>query len=187
MFMRRKRKESYRETRSSEWGNFSADIRRGSSAEFPGATHRLGSLPAASWSLTSKRHHCVKTHPILSLISTGVWSLIPLGPDLLLTLFRGTLKWKKAASLRNLLLKSLPGSSLLGVSPPAHPAPPVSICIGLFGAASFTVISITKYAEILSSVSSNCVLKTLFSIFLSVVSDVQGHLELAAMWGTAWG
>lgn len=92
MFMCRMWTESYRETRSSEWGNFSANIRCRSSAEFPGATHRLGSVPAASWSLTSKRHQCVKTHPLL--MSTGVWSPFPLGPDLL-TLFRGTLKWKR--------------------------------------------------------------------------------------------
>lgn len=73
------------------------------------------------------------------------------------------------------------------LSPPAQPAPPAPICIGLFGAASYVVISITECAEILSSVSSNCILKTLFSVFLSVVSDVQGHLELATTWGTAWG
>lgn len=93
MFMRRKWRESYRETGSSEWGNFSADIRCRSSAEFPGTAHRLGSLPAASWSLTSKRHRCVKMHPFL--MSTGVWSPIPLGPYLLLTLFRGNVKLKR--------------------------------------------------------------------------------------------
>jgi len=71
--------------------------------------------------------------------------------------------------------------------PPAHPAPPVPICISLFGAASFVVISITDCVESLSFVSSDCILKTSFSIFLSVVSDGQGHLELATMWGSVWG
>lgn len=39
--------------------------RCGSSAEFPGPANGLGSFPAALWASTSKRHQCVKTHPLL--------------------------------------------------------------------------------------------------------------------------
>lgn len=187
MFTRRKQTESYGETRSSEWGNFSADIRCRSSAKFPGATHRLGSLPAASWSLTSKRHRCMKTHPLL--MSTGVWSMIPLGPDLLPTLFRGTLKWKglhlcetSSWILHQTLVYWRRKESFTSCTP-------CSTCPHLHW--PFWCCIIHRYfrecTEILSSVSSNCILKTLFSIFLSVVSDVRGHLELATTWGTAWG
>lgn len=157
-----------------------------SSAELPGATHRVGSLPAASWSLTSQRHQCVKT-----LISTETWSPIPLGPHFLLTLFRGTLTWKMLHLCETHSGSHHQASLYWGSKESFTSCTPFStwplICIGLFSAASFMVISITGFSEIFSSMSSNCILRISFSIVLSVVSDVLGHLELATALGTVWG
>lgn len=111
-------------------GAISQPTRCGSSAEFPGATRRVGSLPAASWSLTSQRHQCVKT-----LISTGIWSPFPLGPPLL-TLFRGTLKWKMLRSCETHSWSHHQASVYWGSKEsftsctPSSTWPP--ICIGLF-------------------------------------------------------
>jgi len=93
MFMRRKRTESCGETRSSELGNFSGDMRGRSSAEFPGTAHKARKSPCCVLVLNlNKTPVCENASPPDVYRSDLQMSLIPLGPDLLLTLFRGTLK-----------------------------------------------------------------------------------------------
>lgn len=105
-----------------------------------------GSLPAASWSLTSKRHQHVKIHPLP--MPTGVQSSIPLAADLLLMFGRG--RWNRKGhifvkpALEVFTQHQFTGETRSLPCPP-HPAPPAPIYIDLSGAAaqvSFSQLSV---------------------------------------------
>lgn len=144
MFIPRKWTESHGETRSREWGSFSANkLEALCWVPWLHAQSRKSPCCFLVFNL-NKKPVCENMSPLdvyRNLVAGSPWGQI------FKPFFWETLKWKRL---------------------PLH-----------------QTCSITEHAEILSSVGSRSTLKTLFFVFVIVVSDAWGHLEVATTrWNT---